>query len=230
MLDTYIKNRGKTKTLMYNSQHHNVNELKWDADYDGKVANISLDLLNNGKRGHYDVKLNNKDIADILNIPSVNTPLERRLHEDYKRNQRDNYNKRRFYKLQYDDQNFRPAPFIPVREIEIQMIQPEPPKKINPPKIQPSIEELIKTAQNQDIDDSSSPNKEYIIPLTFDNNKIRNPIIIPRKKHKKHKTHKIYKVYNVYRRRRSKKHESKRRRSKRTRRNKSYKLTTFPFI
>ena len=64
MLNTYIKNRGKTKTLMYNNHRNNVNELKWDADYDGKVANISLDIDNDGKRGHYDVKLSNKDIED----------------------------------------------------------------------------------------------------------------------------------------------------------------------
>jgi hypothetical protein len=222
MLETYIKNRGKTKTLMYDNHRHNVNELKWDADYDGKVANVSLDLLNNGKRGHYDVQLNNKDIADILNISSVNTPLERRLHNDYKSN---NFN---VYKLQYDDDNFKPYPLVPMREIEISMMNAEPPKKIK----KPSIEELIKMAQSRDTDDTNPANKEYIIPLTFDNNKMRNPVFIPQKKPK---THKIYKVYNIYKKKsknhskkhHSKKHHTKKRRSKQ---NKSYKLTTFPFI
>ena len=200
MLDTYIKNKGKTKTLMYNNNHSNVNELKWDADYDGKVANISLDLVNDGKRGHYDVKLTNKDIEDILNIPSVNMPLERRLQNDF-----NNHNIIRY-------------PLM--RETELQMLNIKPPTKI-----EPSIEELIKTAQNQDIVMSSPSNKEFIIPLTLDNNNIRNRIFIPKKKHKKHKTRKIYKIYKVY-----KKHPSKKHPYKKHRKNKTYKLTTFPFI
>ena len=67
------------------------------------------------------------------------------------------------------------------------MINTEPIKKIKKPKkTEPSIEELIKMAQNKDTDISSPTNKEFIIPLTFDNNTIRNPIFLPKKKHKTH--------------------------------------------
>ena len=156
MLDTYIKNRGKTKTLMYNNDHSNVNELKWDADYDGKVANISLDLVNDGKRGHYDVKLSNKDIEDILNIPSVNMPLERRLENDYRRN-----NFKRYHFI--PETQMRE---IPMREIELQTLNREYPIKTKKhTKIELSIEELIKMAQNKDNDLSSPSNKEFILSL-----------------------------------------------------------------
>lgn len=83
MLDTYVKNRGTTKTFIHNNNHSDVNEINWDADYDGNYANISLDLNQNGLTKHFDVKLNNDDLADILNIPSVNVPIHDRLTDDY---------------------------------------------------------------------------------------------------------------------------------------------------
>ena len=43
MLNTFIKNRGTTKTIIHNNNDNNVNEINWDADYDGDVANISMD-------------------------------------------------------------------------------------------------------------------------------------------------------------------------------------------
>ena len=39
MLDTYIKNRGSTKTIIHDNNRNNVNVIKWDADYDGTEAN-----------------------------------------------------------------------------------------------------------------------------------------------------------------------------------------------
>jgi hypothetical protein len=83
MLDTYVKNRGSTKTFIHNNNHSDVNEINWDADYDGNYANISLDLNQNGLTKHFDIKLNNNDLADILNIPSVNLPIHERLADDY---------------------------------------------------------------------------------------------------------------------------------------------------
>jgi hypothetical protein len=63
---------------------NDVSEINWDADYDGNFANISLDLNQNGKTNHYDVKLDNEDLADILNVPSVNLPVHKRLSDDFK--------------------------------------------------------------------------------------------------------------------------------------------------
>lgn len=85
MLDTYIKNRGTTKTIIHNNNHNDVKEMKWDAKYDGDVAKVSLDLKNNGKVKHYNIKLDNSDLAKIFNIDSVNLPLDKRLKRDFKK-------------------------------------------------------------------------------------------------------------------------------------------------
>lgn len=83
MLNTYIKNRGITKTIFHDNNHNHVNQINWDADYDGDVANISVDSNTDGKRNHYAVSLDNQDLANILTIPSVDIPLDKRLKMDF---------------------------------------------------------------------------------------------------------------------------------------------------
>ena len=83
MLDTYIKNRGTTKTIIHNNNHNTINETNWDADYDGNVANVSLDLSKNGRNKHMDFKLTNDDLANLLTVPSVSQPIHKRLKMDF---------------------------------------------------------------------------------------------------------------------------------------------------
>jgi hypothetical protein len=86
MPDSYIKSKGFAKTLIHNNNnnnYNNYNEFGWDADYDGNIANISLDLNNNGEYNHLNISLDNDDLANMLNIPSVNLPLEKRLKRDF---------------------------------------------------------------------------------------------------------------------------------------------------
>jgi hypothetical protein len=86
MSQTYIKNKGTIKTHIYNdNEKDKVEELKWNADYDGDEANVELDY-NNGKRNkHYNFQLDNENLAELLNIPSVNMPLEKRLMRDFRK-------------------------------------------------------------------------------------------------------------------------------------------------
>uniref|UniRef100_A0A6C0EPS3 Uncharacterized protein n=1 Tax=viral metagenome TaxID=1070528 RepID=A0A6C0EPS3_9ZZZZ len=88
MLDTYIKNKGITKTILHNNNNTEVSEINWDAAYDGQEANISVDLNSNGKIAHYEIELDNQDLANILNIPSVDMSLEKRLKRDFKKQNR----------------------------------------------------------------------------------------------------------------------------------------------
>lgn len=83
MLNTYIKNRGISKTIVYDNNKSHVNEIDWDADYDGDIANLSLTAVTNGKREHFDVSLDNNDLAEMLSLPSVNVPIHKRLEADY---------------------------------------------------------------------------------------------------------------------------------------------------
>jgi len=174
MLDTYIKNRGSTKTLIYNNNQNDVNEINWDADYDGKVANISVDLQNNGRLKHYDVTLDNEDLANILNVPSVNMPLDRRLKRDFKQPYDPN-----MYKIEFDELKSPPLmPLAPQRKSE------------------KSIEELLETIQQQPLHISSpAPNEEFIIPVTLNNNSLDKYTFTPKRHHRKIRSHKIHKVY-----------------------------------
>lgn len=83
MLNTYIKNRGISKTIIHDNNHNHVNMIDWDADYDGEIANISIDSNSDGKRNHYDFLLDNQDLANILSMPSVIMPIDKRLKIDF---------------------------------------------------------------------------------------------------------------------------------------------------
>jgi hypothetical protein len=92
--NTFIKNKGITQTYTYNKRHNKLNasEIDWDAEYDGKQANISVNLQqSDGDKEHYDIKLDNHDLAEILSMPSINTPLDKRLMDDFKLDKRNKY-------------------------------------------------------------------------------------------------------------------------------------------
>ena len=175
MLNTFIKNRGTTKTIIHNNNDNNVNEIKWDADYDGDVANISLDLTNNGKVNHLNLKLDNDDLANILNINSVKMPIHKRLKKDFK--------KARFHKdpsmynVYLDD--FRSPPLMPLeKELESDSF----------------ADEILQSLKPNSHVSSPLSNEELIIPLTIDENESEIPVIFNgnTKRRLKPKTHKVY--------------------------------------
>ena len=83
MLDTFIKNKGISKTIIHNNNKNYYNEINWDADYDGEKVNLSLDIDDNGAKGHMEMKMNNDELAELLNIPSENNTLDKRLYNDF---------------------------------------------------------------------------------------------------------------------------------------------------
>jgi hypothetical protein len=80
---TYIKTTGSAKAYVQRGMHRNANEVSWDVDYNGDNADIDLDIDYNGETTHYKAVLSNEDLANLLNIPSVNEPLENRLQNDF---------------------------------------------------------------------------------------------------------------------------------------------------
>jgi len=175
MLNTYIKNRGFSKTIVHDSSNpykqneiNAVNELNWDADYDGDIANISLTSNTNGDKKHFNISLDKNDLENILNVPSVEMPIHKRL------------------KMDFSKPVFRHDPSI--YKIEL-----------------PEMEELQSDKMNntlQQILDSSEPRKRYlstplpneelIIPLSI------NKKVTPRRRHRHRKTHKTYRVYKKH--------------------------------
>lgn len=164
MLDTFIKNRGTTKTILHDNNHNAISQINWDADYDGDIANVSLDFNTNGETGHYDIQLDNEDLAEILSIPTVNSPIDKRLTNDFKKKQ---YTMNR--------------PYI----VEIEDIKNEP-LSIAPEIIKPSNPFYTHVS-------SPLPNEELLIPLTIKQLKKSNSLTKRHRRHNKHhNTYKVY--------------------------------------
>lgn len=81
----YVTNQGNTQTKVYNNNNlMNEKDLKWDAKYDGKIADLNVEMDNNGQKKKLYMKFNNDDLAEILNVPSVSEDLFKRIKNDYK--------------------------------------------------------------------------------------------------------------------------------------------------
>jgi hypothetical protein len=78
-----IENYGFTKTLIRDNGRNIENEIKWIGDYDGNVANINVNINENGNNEFVSFKLSNNDIMNILGIQPFKVPLEKRLMNDY---------------------------------------------------------------------------------------------------------------------------------------------------
>ena len=83
MLNTFIKNKGISKTIIHNNNKNYYNEIDWDADYDGEIANLSVNINENGKTGYFNTQINNNELAGLLNIPIVESTLDKRLYDDF---------------------------------------------------------------------------------------------------------------------------------------------------
>ena len=83
MNNSYIKNSGFTQTFIKNGKDSSISEISWDGDYDGKSADISLISNINGKKENVNFILNNNQIANLLNVPSINKSIDERLINDF---------------------------------------------------------------------------------------------------------------------------------------------------
>ena len=83
-MTTFINNKGIVQTrLRRNNREQKINELKWNANYDGKHAIVKVDVAKNGDKQKYRINLDNKDLAKLLATPSVNMPVDQRLRQDF---------------------------------------------------------------------------------------------------------------------------------------------------
>ena len=81
----YIKNSGETTTYIHNKDRKTMrNKMKWKAKYDGENAHIHVDINNDGNKSKIHTSFTRDDLVRMLNIPSINVPLEKRLADDYK--------------------------------------------------------------------------------------------------------------------------------------------------
>jgi hypothetical protein len=181
MLNTYIKNRGITQTLVNNNNQKQFNQINWDADYDGQNANISFTSDTDGNKKHFDIRLDNEDLANILNIPSVSTPIDKRLQMDF-------------------GNSFRHQPQIlqiEIPDLKTPHVSPRKPSYLveEPETEEQTIDEILQSIKPNSYLSSPLPDEELIAPISIDDKTLNNFTLTPHKRHKRPKTHKTYKVY-----------------------------------
>ena len=159
MLNTYIKNKGHTQTIIHRNKQTKFNDIKWDSDYDGNKANISINADMNGNMNHFNIKLDNKDLANMLNMPTVNIPIHKRLENDFNMN--------RFigdpnvYKIEIP--HMKQIEHInPFQEVYHNNLHNHNYEQNNP------LIELLESNKPVNYLPSPLPNEEFIIPITID--------------------------------------------------------------
>jgi hypothetical protein len=187
MLNTYIKNQGLSQTVIYNNKkkQNEFNEVNWDANYDGNRANINVTSNSNGHKKRYNVSLDNDDLANMLSLPSVDMPIDRRLSMDF--------NSPAFEK----DSSILKIELPEIEELIDDMNSSaslEPKVASLGPKVA-SLGPKVKTSKPKSYLSSPLTNEEFIVPITIDNKTLDNYTLTPGKRHKHKKHHKTYKVY-----------------------------------
>jgi len=175
MLNTYIKNVGSTQTIIGNRCQNHMEEIDWSADYDGDQAKIRIRTNSDGNKKRYHFTLDNSDLANLLNIDSVNIPIHKRLKADFKK------------------PVFRHDPSV--YRIEL----PREPSYISessyPSISDESFEELVDSSPNSFLSSPSS-NDEFVVPVTMNPSPYKKYTFTPKRRNltlKTHKTHRIYK-------------------------------------
>jgi hypothetical protein len=78
-MNNFIKSQGISKTIIQSNNQTNINNIAWNAEYDGHIANMSVNILKNGDNKQYTMSLTNNDIHKLLNTPNENGDLYQRL-------------------------------------------------------------------------------------------------------------------------------------------------------
>lgn len=77
--NVYIKSRGFTETQVNN----NIRGSDWIANYDGNIANLSMNTHNNNSNEHVELKMDNKQLSELFNFPVIQGPIDERLQAIY---------------------------------------------------------------------------------------------------------------------------------------------------
>lgn len=199
MLNTYIKNIGSSQTIIGNSCQNHIEEMDWNADYDGDKAKILIRTNSDGDKQKYHFTLDNADLANLLKIDSVNMPIHKRLKSDFKK------------------QVFRHDPNLYRIELPTSESTESSYMSESPISDSSSLSELINSSPNSFLS-SPSPNDEFIVPVTLNQGPYTKYKFTPKKRNltlKTHKTHRVFKRPKSSRRRSSRRNSNSHRFSRR---------------
>jgi hypothetical protein len=187
MLETYMKNKGTTKTIFHNNNTNIVKEYDWDIDYDGEKAKVSIDTVQNGKPGHYDLEFDNNDLANIFKLNSVKKPINERLLDDFGFNNIPNNlnNSINPYIIKID--NTDPLPLEFVQEKPLLLENSNPLQRFEPIEMSEPIEKTSSLENILHEFDEMKQNTFKEPPIILD---IAKPKLKTRKRRRKYKTRK----------------------------------------
>lgn len=171
----YYVNKGSLQDLYQNNNNKRLNQFDWDSDYDGNIANIAISCNNNGKKQNYGLRLNNNDLANLLNIPSVDIPLHKRIEMDFNR-----------------PQMVMPEPKIYQIVLPEETQTPEEETQTSEQSIENILENMNKPASYLP---SPLSDEELIVPISIDDDNFNQYTMTPNRRHRQKKTHKTYRVY-----------------------------------
>lgn len=77
-----IENYGYANTIINQNNKQNNLSMEWVANYDGNLADLTLKLNDNGSKKIVDLKLDNEDLINLLNIPSQQSSLDERIRQN----------------------------------------------------------------------------------------------------------------------------------------------------
>ena len=87
MNNTMVLNSGSTQSVLINNGKAKTSGVKWNANYNGDIANVDLKLNDNGREKQFKVEMTNdelENLADMLVMPRpVSKPIHNRLLEDF---------------------------------------------------------------------------------------------------------------------------------------------------
>ena len=79
----YMKTKGVGKIYTQTGNERHSMEASWDVDYDGEEMDMNVDIVQDGKKEHIHQKLDNEDLAQLLNLPTKKRSLHDRLSQDF---------------------------------------------------------------------------------------------------------------------------------------------------
>ena len=192
MLNTYIKNVGSAQTIIGNRCNNHVEELDWKADYDGDKAKVLLRTNTDGHKKKYNLTLDNADLANLLNVDSVNMPIHKRLKSDFS----------------LKKSNFSDEP--KVYRIEL------PSRQSSSLLDDDSLSEIMSSPPDSYLPSPAS-NDQFIVPVTLNPGPYQKYTFTPKRRNltlRTHKTHRVFKRPKRYRSRRRSRSSSSRRSSR----------------
>lgn len=88
MKNAYLSNGSAEVEYIYNGNQMKFNKTSWSGEYDGREGILDIEVEENGHLKKTHIDFTNKDLANLLNIQSVEKPLYQRLKNDFLHNAR----------------------------------------------------------------------------------------------------------------------------------------------